>query len=425
MKTNFLFLSAFVILLASCKNETITIEKIVQSKENNSIKAAENSVDIKENESAIITKQRVVEFNSDFSNIDEFKNNLNKFIIHAELNKSTSGPSILKCETQSSPHDKKKFEQQFGSLTLSTDLLIDLNDIVSQKETLNCTIETDKSTLIAASFEIKKDLLLSQSGDLNKSVVAGNNDFGALVFEEGVVVQTLGTNLTLKAEQLISSDAMITTFRDATNTRASNNQDGRSGGILNINATQAFGRLNIHMVGQNGGLVTATPKKIEERPTVDETYNGLPLITEWVETCDDRGYRTRCYGNREASQCPTDGKKGIRGHKGRKGFNGRLGGNSGIANIYIADGTNFNVDVKLSKGSGSLAGSPGEGGPGSLGGAAGSYDPAYIDRCNNIIPSAGASGETGELGEVGLNGNDGAQERASYIDLKNNIKLEF
>ena len=256
-------------------------------------------------------------------------------------------------------------------------------------------------------------------------MVLGKNEFGAFVLAEGVVLETLGADLNIKIDQLISKEAIITSFDQEKNIKAIDNQDGASGGIVNINANQAFGHLTVKMRGQDGAIVTDSPKKIEERPLIDESFNGLPMITQWNESCDDRGERPICGGWRAATQCPTDGKVGVKGFKGRKGYDGRSGGNSGVANINIADGSEFILEVSLTSGLGSLAGKPGDGGLGSIGGSAGTYDKAYIQDCGNQIPGQGRAGGKGDSGDLGIPGKDGQKERASFLDIKNNIKIEY
>ncbi|MGZ3790034.1 MAG: hypothetical protein ACXVLQ_15970 [Bacteriovorax sp.] len=419
MKLMTIFSSACLLMLTSCHPENGQNPASASTSQNKNTLQL-NSGSTAEN----ITLQRVTEFNSNFSNFEEFKENLNKYIVHADFT-GHEGEFTLSCETQSSPHDKKQFQKQFGVSTQTTDLTVDLNDIVAQKETLHCSVDSDSVTKKEIDFEIKRDLLLTNSVDVSKNMVAGKNYFGALVLDEDVVLETLGTNLDLRVDQLISSNATLTTFAQEKNLRAANDQDGQSGGMLTINAASAYGQLKIKMRGQDGGVVTKSPKKREERPIIDESFNGQPMITEYQESCDDRGDRQICGGWRSATQCPTDGKKGLKGFKGLKAYDGRNGGNSGIANVTVADGTLFDLEITLTKGLGSLAGHLGEGGPGSEGGAPGSYDGAYIGDCSNKIPSRGAIGDTGDLGDPGASGKDGSRERATYFDLKNSLKVEY
>jgi hypothetical protein len=332
---------------------------------------------------------------------------------------------LLSCETQSSPNDKKKFEKQIEANVLSTDLNIDLSDTVAQKETLHCSLKNESSIVLESSFQIRKDLVVLEDSDLNKmKVVSGNNEYGAFVLAEGVVLETQGAKLSLIIEQLISKNAIITTFNQESNTKALANQDGLSGGTININANQAFGHLTIKMRGQDGGIITQIPNKLEERPIIDSSYNGNYGETVSRQYCDDRASdRVNCNYYEGLSECPTSGKKGIKGYKGRKGNDGRSGGDSGVAGITIGSGVDFNLDpIDLITGLGSLGGKPGEGGEGSRGGAAGITlgHPEY--SCGAV---QGAPGENGDIGDAGNNGRNGQRGRASYIDIKNNTKIEY
>lgn len=417
MKLLIVLSGACLLLLTSCHSEH------AQTSSANSVINQQNSLQKQDAvKSSLISIQRVTEFESNFSNIEEFKSNLNKYIVHANFT-GHSEEMTLSCETQSSPHDKKQFQVMFGGKTQTTDLAIDLNDNVAQKETIHCSVNSDLMSRVDADFEVKKDLLISSSEDVTKYLVNGKNYFGTLVLDEGVVAETLGRNLDIRVDQLISNNSTITSFSQK-NSKAANDQDGSSGGTLNINAMTAYGSLKIIMRGQDGGDVLKTPKAIETRPVGDASLNGLPMFTEYRETCDDRGDRERCYSQREVTQCPTDGLKGLKGFKGTKAYDGRNGGNSGVASITVADGTLFDLELSLIKGSGSLAGAPGKGGLGSNGGAAGSYDSAFINGCNRA-PVAGAMGDTGDVGDAGIAGKNGNTERGTYMDIKNNVKVEY
>ena len=414
--------------LASCGGKKQQIEGTsenlthVSTKEESELNESE-STEWQDTTYANFSKQRLVDFQIDFSNIDQFSKNLNKYVIKAEL-KSELEDTTLSCETQSSPHDKKRFQKTFpaGNKTLS--LIVDLKDISTHNEILKCELKSANVSVATSEFLMKKDLIISQSGDLNKVLVSGKNSFGALILAEGVSLETLGTNFDIQADQFISMKAKIASFIESK--KASNNMDGRSGGVLNINASVAYGDLFIEMRGQDGGLVTNVPAKIEERPIVDPAlFKGQNMIVEWVEYCQERDDEKFCQSAKEATTCPTSGKNGVTGFKGRKAFNGRSGGNSGVANVNIGDGSYFDLDIKLIKGSGSLPGQPGEGGLGSYGGEAGSYNPAFISQCGNQIPAAGSEGKKGEDGDSGVMGPHGQINRASYIDLKNNFKMDY
>ena len=402
----------------------ITRENLTEVTTNNGPELSESeSTEWQDGPSVNFSKQRLVDFQFDFSNIDQFAQNINKYVIKAEV-KGELEEGTLSCETQSSPHDKKRFQKMFPKGTKTLSLIIDLKDTAAHNETISCELRTEAIKEASALFTIKKDLFISKSGDLNKILVSGKNSFGTLVLAEGVVLETLGTNFDIQVDQLISMKAKIASFIETKT--ASNNMDGRSGGVLNINASVAYGDLSIEMRGQDGGLVTIVPAKIEERPIVDPAlFKGQNMIVEWVEYCQERDDEKFCQSVKEATTCPTSGKNGIAGFKGRKAFNGRSGGNSGVANISVGDGSHFFLDIQLIKGSGSLPGQPGEGGLGSAGGASGSYDAAFISQCGNQIPNAGQDGRKGENGDPGVIGPHGQIDRASYIDRKNNLKMEY
>ena len=428
MKTVFILLFPLFFILTSCHSDPAPgLDKVAvnNDEQNPSI----NPQDKTEKSSTFtakpvsLTKQRAVEFNPNFSNFLEFKNNLNRYVIHAEL-ANHPFDVLFSCETQSSPNNKKKFEKKIEANIENADLPIDLTDIVAQKEILYCSIKNENLTIIEASFHIKKDILVSVNSDILKmKMVAGKNEFGAVVLDEGVVLETLGGNLSLMIDQLISKEAEITSFGQEGNMKALNNQDGLSGGIININATEAFGHLMIKMRGQDGGVVTDVPTKIEEKPSIDASFNGDDGYTNSIQVCDERGDRVKCEYEDQLAQWPQSGKKGLKGYKGRRGYDGHFGGDSGIASVTIVDGSEFAIDsIDLIPGLGSLAGAPGEGGIGSVGGAPGtvSQHPEYC-----TLVSQGPNGDAGDRGDVGSNGKNGQRGRASYLDLKNDIKIEY
>lgn len=419
-KTSYSSLLICALILSGCSKSSPSLQTAPNSTVVDKIEQDVSNKKI----SSSITLKRMTEFEDNFSNIEEFKENLNKYIIQADFT-GTPGEKTFSCETQSSPHDKLQFQITFGNDSQVVEKIIDLNKTIAQVETIHCSVNSEIITSVEANFEIKKDLLIDHSEDIEEKLVDGKNIIGTLVFAEGVVAQTNGRNLNLKVDRLIATNSTLTSYKGSS-LRAPDNSDGRSGGLININAGVAIGSLKIVMRGQDGGLVTKVPGDITDIPGIDSSFNGIPMIAEKTQTCMERegSGRDHCYWSVDVTQCPTDGKKGIKGHKGYKAYPGRNAGNSGVVSVSVADGTLFNLEIELIKGFGSNPSRPGKGGPGSIGGHAGSFNQSLIAVCGRA-PIDGARGENGDSGDEGVIGKNGIIERATYSDAKNSIKEEY
>jgi hypothetical protein len=445
MKTICVLLS--LLSLASCnggKNETPTTGQNLQNEQKTEnvqkVEAPETTISEdpknKENKEVKVvgvpelSLKRTVVFNPDFSNFDEFKNNLNKYNLHIERNNFNDELS-LKCTTDSSMYGDVVYTKEFQENASNEDLLIDLSKTDDGKKIIRCMLSSANQKIIESKFEIAKDILISKSSELSElEISALNNEFGAFVMEGGVVLETMGSTLNLKVDQFIADDSTIASFDQEKNLKASNDSDGLSGGIININANTAYGYLLVKMVGQDGGDVTKGPKNRVDAAEFNTSLNGKPMLTK--NEILDLGMYGR-HNIEKVSQCPTDGLKGFRGPRGYNGFDGRLGGNSGVVSFNTLDGSAFHFKTKLNAGNGSLAGKiVGLGGRGSSGGNPGTYinNPNFFLICKNsmgtfVAPVAGANGDNGEPGDFGQNGKSGIKERAIYIDQKNNKRIEF
>lgn len=356
---------------------------------------------------SIIVKKRVVEFNSNFSNFEEFKNGLNQYLVHAEVKQYEPGMFLL-CETQSPTSNKKTFKKEFTRNQTDADVLVDMRGRFEQVEMVNCKIKKNDKVEAESLFTFKKDLLIKGTQDYRQlSLLAGRNELGAVVFDDKAILQSLGDHLNIIAEDLISQNAVVVSFLENANSKASANQNGRSGGIININALRAYGSLVIKMKGQDGGDQTLVPGPVTEVPAADHlldaVYSKKPELNQY---------------------CIADASKGYKGFKGRKGYEGKSGGNSGSAMVNVGDGTDFKFEILLIQGAGGFGGAPGLGGKGSVGGKG--RGETYDILCPvKIFSHDGPPGDSGDLGDIGDVGQDGRREKGYYFDAKNNIRIEY
>lgn len=223
--------------------------------------------------------------------------------------------------------------------------------------------------------------------------------------------KTNGFNLELVTNELHSTDGIIETFSE--NTKAPNNTNGKSGGIIKINTKLATGDLKIFMRGQHGG--DGAKGEVYTSRAMDGSPAG-----EGVKFCDCVGKNCLVAANNNfeilgdlqpsGTVCTceskgSDGGRGADGLQGRKGHSAGNGGSAGELKVSIQDGREFDLKTYAVRG---IAGTPGEGGEGQDGGVGGQKPDTTTGRkCGGNAGLNGSKGPRGERGEIGLDGNDG------------------
>lgn len=206
--------------------------------------------------------------------------------------------------------------------------------------------------------------------------------YDRLFLKRGARFITNGANIRLEIKELISEDALITTFEPDVVAKA--RTAGRHGGHLEIHIGKATGKLKIELRGEKGG--EGAPGK-----SPDITLKGPP-------------------GNEGPSFSFLTGGGGLAGSPGGRGApgfpgeNGFSGGNSGSAYIKINDDKDFVLELSRLPGAGGSPGAGGQGGSGGDGGLGGL-------GINLMRHATGASGPQGPQGPSGAIGTIGLFER--------------
>lgn len=290
----------------------------------------------------------------------------------------------------------------------------DFNHEVFHNQTLTYTFEVlDNASKIEKTFpkqiKIPRDYVVraGQSTFTEDTRLTVNRIF----FTNEVSLSTNGFNVEFIVNELHSKDGIIETFPE--NAKAPTNNDGKSGGILKINAQLATGDLKIFMRGQHGGNGT------QGEPYPSRAADGSPA-GEGIRFCDCVGKHCLVLANNNLEifsdveptgmvcTCEStggNGGNGSDGAKGRKGHRAGNGGNAGELKVSIQDGREFDLQTYSAKGT---AGIPGEGGEGQDGGIGGQRPDTVAGRkCGGNPGSNGSKGPIGDRGDLGTNGNDG------------------
>jgi hypothetical protein len=413
--SNSIFLFSVLIFLSGCQSEI---------KETKSREESERSV-ITTEASPVLnlshSVNRKVLIKKDFSNIDEFKENINNYLVSF---KATSGHfygADIECFKSAFDRSKRKsvgIFDEFGEKAV-VELSIDLKDPNDVQYT--CQVIQDSTILESLKISLKKSVVVSGT---NKSLLLGlsSGPIDTILFEEGSVLVTDGSVVNIEADTIISQGGKITTFNEAEVSDTLNDQNGSSGGVINLNVKNSFGKLAVELRGKDGGLQTKVPSPILEIPTADPSLNGTCRGT----TSHYRANDQRCFG-----------QKGHRGIQGMQGFSGLAGGDSGFLNFKSSTMEQFKLEIKYFPGKGSPGGVGGKGGKGGPGGKGSTLD-IEIDRCGPSCSFAsakgmlrrsytypgGAQGDNGPDGERGDFGKDG-EAQISTLEFLENLKLEI
>ncbi|MBC7421601.1 MAG: hypothetical protein H7328_12810 [Bdellovibrio sp.] len=272
----------------------------------------------------------------------------------------------------------------------------------AQKEVLE-----DVEVLPVLNLQLSEDFNLAQKFKLNAKTK--HIYIQSLRMEEKTHLYLEDYSGSVKIENLQSSTGTIQTF--PLNQRAGFEQEGRAGGLLQIEIFTASGELNVTMVGENGGHGKAAREPDDTLRGAKGDDGSMPLVVFEVSP-NQLFYKNVC------AQEGSEGKDGSRGAQGFPGGIGKNGGNSGRATIKLWD-----ANLKVS--SPNLAGLKGlgqVGGRGGAGGAAGLGTGG--DPCR--LMKNGQPGGEGVKGVEGDDGRDGVAQKNSLflngqkVDLSEN-----
>lgn len=277
--------------------------------------------------------------------------------------------------------------------------------------------EVEHNQTLVYNFEIL-DLAGKTEKSFSKIVIvprdfvvrAGQSEFTAdqklkikrLFLNPDVPLRTNGFRMEIVADELIADKGLIESFAEGSKVDTSLN--GKGAGELIIKAQTATGTLQIVMRGQMGG------DGVKGIPYDTRAADGAPAGPGMSEcTCQRCQFSQHNISSLSLELQPQycictkfgeSGRDGAPGAKGRPGGRAGNGGDSGNLKVEIQEGSAFILDAQGEPG---LAGIPGEGGDGQLGGIA----LENKDRCAGARGKNGPQGPKGDHGPVGLDGKRG------------------
>ncbi|QDK36622.1 hypothetical protein [Bdellovibrio sp. NC01] len=205
-----------------------------------------------------------------------------------------------------------------------------------------------------------------------------------LTIEKGGVLIVGDNWLHIQTNEFISESGEITTF--PAEQTASDQRDGRNGGLIFVETNSAIGTLLVTLRGENGGKGARGANPGPELNGKDNYTQGKPGDSfNGVSGCKSGG----------------PGGAGEPGKQGYQGGTGMKGGNTGAFQIKMNEDKGFFPVINKFAGKGGIGGDGGGGGQGGLNG------PKGHDGCANLSmggPSRASSGEQGNPGNPGQAG---------------------
>ena len=219
-----------------------------------------------------------------------------------------------------------------------------------------------------------------------------------------VRASTLGREVSIDVDELISEDATISTLPESET--ALSGLPGLSAGLLTIHARTARGGLFISARGQNGGEgnrgANGNRGTDGSKGSGAKTGNSQACLSRTpldgildVLRSGDGCTQVTCVSG------PSNGTPGGQGTPGQDGFEGLPGGDSAKVSVTVDTPDQFQIHYERFAGLGGRGGPGGDGGEGGQGGLAG--DTKY--PCGDA--SAGAPGPRGNQGKTGPTGPTG------------------
>lgn len=394
MKISTLFIGILSLAFVACDSSDSNNEVIVNQEPRNS-SSLENPVKTNPFGTLKTEVSRKTSLLKDLSNIEEFKENINSYEVKFEAISGQFIGTFAECRRNGFDGNRETFSGSFDAEGKAAVVEITMAESDSTVTDYECNISDGEMVFFGNPIRLKKSFIVS--GEKNYFEFIGSSDIETLLIEEDSKLNTNGSIVELRVNELISLNGKIVTFSEDKLNSTRENYPGASGGQITLNANSAMGNLDIELRGLNGGKVTKVPAKIAQVPPRDPTTNGCNLINS-------------------AADC--SGKQGPQGYRGTDGYQGSVGGNSGLIKLSIKNSNKFTFSIKYLPGQGSEGGVGGEGGQGGPGGLGGEV----VFREHQMSPSRtrfpdGIQGIQGPQGTTGARGNDGRNDK-SEIDIE-------
>ena len=395
MNKTSLLIGLLAVIFISCDSKDETNEIVFNSNPVSEPSIDRSSTSNPSGTLATIVKRKI-QLAKDFSNLEEFKSNINRYDIEFSAVAGHFAETFVECKKEGFDSSRDSVSSVFDVKGLSAKVELELAEDGASEVTYECLVTDGEAIYDRASVRLKKSFVIS--GKKNFFEHVGSSNIETLLFEEGSELSTNGSIVEINVNELISDNGKLVTFSEDRLNSTRDNATGKSGGHIMLKANSAVGYLDIELRGQNGGKVTKVPPPITDAPKQDPKTNG-------------------CHTINDSRNC--SGKQGAQGFRGTTGRQGSRGGDSGAIELTVNDSSLFSFSIKYLPGLGSEGGIGGQGGPGAPGGIGGEnrYQEHQMTPYKVSYPN-GPQGPQGPQGDKGLDGNPGANEE-SQINLDN------
>jgi hypothetical protein len=423
-------LMCFLLGLAACKSSGGGDSKPSTKAKTDTLSNSETDPESAEESSSLkISKRRKVSLEKDFSNMWEFKENINNYIVTLEAETGDYSGATVECRIVSHlVSQDNKTTATFDEAGLKAELVLTIQKYAPTSVDYACKVMDRGSEVDSATIKLRKSIIVpsGKSQNINAVGLGGSQAIESLVLEEGAVLVTAGDIVELKMNEFISDKATIATFAQDNMPKPVDNEPGRWGGEIVIETEKAMGEVSFELRGGNAGQQTEVPRKNPFVYPVDGALNGQ---------C--KGVVPEEYFNKNNQLCW--GKKGHQGKQGFKGFSGLEGGRTGYLFFKSNQANKLKLSVSFFPGQeskGNIGGAGGEPSAGGIGSTVEVYrerndhDPVG-PRIKSMASSTrykypdGARGDLGLQGEAGDSGRPGENETSEIVFGFEEMKYEF
>lgn len=375
---------------------------------------------------------RVTALKSDASNLEQFKSDLNRYVVTITLPTTDISNAQVKRITQLD-QSAEDLSMEYASVDSRRTVIKDtvtLSNKILNNQTFIYEVKIAGEVRAPIEISLKPDLYISSGHhDISElPMVSPVMNLGSLVMDENALLTTGGRNITIKVETLAATKAAIETFtEDQAKEESLEGLVGLGGGDIIIRADYFTGTLDFFLRGTKGGKgIDGGP--INDRPA--KAHNGHPSSNEVYCAADHRvfpdakippndelpPFQDHCFAGgvlpaRICSRYATDGENGTKGFTGRTGGGGYAGGRSGLVNFIAVKTYAAQSVITRSAGEGGEPGAGGKGGEGGDGGDPGQHGAVWC----GTPAKPGAKGPDGDTGKSGDRGAKGALEDSKLV----------
>lgn len=372
---------------------------------------------------------RITSLKSDLSNLEEYKTNLNRFVVTVTMSAKTAQKATLSLRDEYKNVTslvEPTIEYQ-GDTAVLTDF-IDLSQSPLTERTFIYQINIDNLALKPFEVTLKPDLLVQGQKKFSDLFVQNKKlKIATFFLDEGSAFFTEGHDLQIEITTLVSQHGKIESFPEAdVSALALIGQAGRHGGTLTVKTDLLVGDLEINLRGTNGG------RGMEGNPVTERPEAG-PRGTNSADhmTCRDRFFSRKVKLFRRNPEDPfpretcrwecafnaTAGGAGKKGFPANNGLPGMPGGNSGTLQFIAMDVLNHSLKTSSTAGRGGDGGPPSAPGKGSDAGGPGEIKHSSC----TFVPPLSPAGPDGDPAPPGSPGSDG-EKQVSCVQIGNNEK---